>query len=200
MIKIYGSIRGSAARCVWFAEELGLPYEVVPVDMANGEHKKPEYLQINPNGKVPTMVDGDVVLWESLAICYYMMEKSGKFEFVGTTAKEHGLVNQWSLWALIHLYAEGFSSLVLQKFRNTPDSEATKNAREVALPRFLPVLENRLQGREYVALDGFTLADLVLMSVVNSVHFVGYDMTAYPNIVGWMKKIAERPAFKKILG
>ncbi len=185
-------------RCIWFAEELGLDYEIVEVDFQKGEHKTPEYLKMNPNGKVPTMMDGDFVLWESLAICYYMMEKKEAVEFVGVNAQEHGLVNQWNIWAVIHLYGDAFAPLVLQKWRGTPDTDATKLALETNLPRFLGVLENRLAGREYVALDQFTLADLTIMSVVQSYKFIGYDMGNYSNINAWMNRISEREAYKKV--
>lgn len=199
MIKIYGSKRSSALRCAWLAEELGLEYELVDLDFQKGEHKTPEYLKLNPNGKVPTMVDGDFVLWESLAICYYMIEKKEAFEFVGTSTQEHGIVNQWCFWALMHLYGNAFSPLVLQKWRNSPDTEITKAAREIDLPRFLGVLEDRLNGREYVALDHFTLSDLVIMSVTKSYSFIECDMTTYPNITAWMNRVSEREAYAKVI-
>lgn len=197
MIKIYGSKRSSAFRCVWVAEEINLPYEIVELDFQKGEHKSAEYLKINPNGKVPTMTDGEFVLWESLAICYYMLEKQQNPELVGTTPAEHGIVNQWSLWALLHLYGNAFAPLVYQKFRGTPENETTKSAREVELPRFLSVLEERLNGRDFVALDHFSLADLVIMSVVGSAEFISLDLTTYPNIVRWMTTISARPAYIK---
>ena len=199
MIKIYGSKRSSAFRCVWLAEELGLEYEIVEVDFQKGEHKSPEYLKLNPNEKVPTMTDGDFVLWESLAICYYLMEKKQTQEFVGTTPEEHGIVNQWCLWSLMHLYSNAFAPLTMQKFRKTPDNDNTKLSKEVELPRYLGVLENRLEGREYVALDHFSLADIVVMSVAQSATFIELDMTSYPNIGAWMKRTSERLAYKKIM-
>ena len=72
MISIYGSPRSSAGRCVWAAEEAGVAYEVKAVDMRNQEHKSAEFLKLNPNGKVPAMKDGDISLFESMAINFYI--------------------------------------------------------------------------------------------------------------------------------
>lgn len=65
MIKLYGSPKSSAGRCVWTLEEIGVPYELIGVNMQAKEHKSPEFLAINPNGKIPAMVDGDLTLFES---------------------------------------------------------------------------------------------------------------------------------------
>ena len=198
MVTIYGSKRSSAMRCIWMLEELGVPYEIKELDFKKGEHKSPEYLAMNPNGKVPTMVDGGFVLWESLAINYYLMEKYNGIKFVGTTPEEHAMVNQWNLWALLHLY-EAFHPLVMQKYRGTPDSEATKASREESIPRFLKVLESNLADKEYVALKTFSMADLTVMSVIKSADFVGYDLASYPNIGAWMRRVSERPVYQKLM-
>ena len=198
MIKIYGSKRSTAFRCYWLLEELALPYETVLVDFAEGENKSSEYLKLNPNGKVPTMVDGDFVLWESLAINYYLMEKQQAVELVGNTAQEHAEVNKWNIWGVTHLNAS-FEPLVLQVYRKTPDSEAIKAAMEVEIPRYLSVLENHLVDKEYVALGKFTLADITLMSSMQSANFVKYDLSNYPNVMAWMARLSEREAFKKLL-
>ncbi|OFZ70385.1 MAG: hypothetical protein A2451_12205, partial [Bdellovibrionales bacterium RIFOXYC2_FULL_39_8] len=187
-----------AFRCYWLLEELALPYETVLVDFAKGENKSSEYLKLNPNGKVPTMVDGDFVLWESLAINYYLMEKQQAVELVGNTAQEHAEVNKWNIWGVTHLNAS-FEPLVLQVYRKTPDSEAIKAAMEVEIPRYLSVLENHLVDKEYVALGKFTLADITLMSSMQSANFVKYDLSNYPNVMAWMARLSEREAFKKLL-
>lgn len=196
MIKIYGSNRSTGFRCYWFLEELGLSYETVLVDFAKGEHKSPEYLKLNPNGKVPTMVDGDFVLWESMAINYYLMEKEQATQFVGTTLQEHAEVNKWNMWALSDVNME-FHPLILQAYRKTPDNETTKASREQGIPRYLAVLEAHLADKEYMALGKFTLADITVMSVVRMVNFVDFDVSSYPNITAWMSRLGEREAYKK---
>lgn len=196
MIKIYGSKRSSAFRCYWLMEEMGISYETMPLDFTKGEHKSPEYLQLNPNGKVPTIMDDGFVLWESLAINYYLIEKYNGVELVGNSATDHAEVNKWNIWSITHL-SESFFPLVMQKYFNTPDSEATKDAKEKELPRYLAVLENHLSGKEYMALDKFTLADITAMSVANMAVFVGYDLSAYSNITSWMERLSQRPAYQR---
>ncbi len=196
MIKIYGSNRSTGFRCYWFLEELGLPYETVLVDFAKGENKSPEYLKLNPNGKVPTMMDGDFVLWESMAINYYLMEKEQAMQFVGTTLQEHAEVNKWNFWALTDVSAE-FLPLILQKYRKTPDNEVITASREQGIPHYLAVLEAHLADKEYVALGKFTLADITVMSVVRLATFVDFDLSSYPNVMAWMSRLSEREAYKK---
>ena len=198
MIQIYGSKKSSAFRCYWLLEELGVPYETMHLDFSKKEHKGEEYLKLNPNGKVPTMIDDGFVLWESVAINYYLMEKYNAVQFVGTTLQEHAEVNKWNIWAITHL-SESFHPIVMQKYTNTPDSEATKNARDIELPRYLSVLENHLADKQYLALGKFTLADITAMSVVNVAEFANFDLSVYPNIRTWMGRLAERDAFKRVV-
>jgi glutathione S-transferase len=97
MIKIYGSKKGSAARCLWMLEEVGITYEQIELNMKEKEQKQAWYVKLNPNGKVPTLVDGEFVLWESYAINAYLAERY-KPELLGSTIEERSLVNQWTYW------------------------------------------------------------------------------------------------------
>lgn len=197
MITLYGSRDSSGFRCLWLLEELALPYEVKKLDMKAGEHKAPEYLALNPNGKVPTLVDGEFVLWESLAINEYLAKKAGATHLLGNSLEEQALIQQWSLWSVMHLYS-AFYPLVMQVFRQTPDSDATKAALETEIPRYLKVLEQHLENKTYMVAERFTLADIAAMSVVGSAQFVKYDLSAYANIAKWMSLVTDRPAYKKL--
>ncbi len=196
MIKIYGSKASSAGRCVWLMEELGLEYQIVPLDFQKNEHKSPEYMELNPNGKVPTLVDGTFTLWESIAINTYLAEKHQP-ALMGSTPEERALVNQWSLWSAIHLH-ESMEVLVLKTWRKEEESDKTKQARE-ALPRWLTILNNHLSTTDYMVSNRFTLADVTVMSVVNSSKFVGYELSAYPAVMAWMERLSARPAFQKYM-
>lgn len=197
MIKIYGSKMSSAMRCIWLLEEMGVPYEIMPLDMQKGEHKSPEYLKLNPNGKVPTMVDGSTVLFESLAINTYLAE-THKSELLGTTAAERGEVNQWSLWALMHLYGDAMHALVIKKWRNTPESDHTKQALQ-DLPKWFGILNTHLTGKDYMVGGKFSLADINVMSVVNGVGFIEYDISAFPEVKRWHSMLMQRDAMKKMM-
>lgn len=196
MIKIYGSKNSSAARCYWLLEEVGADYEAVPVDFQKGEHKAAEYLKLNPNGKIPTMMDGNVVVWESLAINSYIAEKFQP-ELLGKTLEERAQVNQWSLWALIHLYG-AFYPLVMMTWRKSPETDETTKARQ-ELPRWLGILNAHLVGKDYMVGGRFTLADVNVGSVVKSSAFIGYDLSAFPEVKRWMDALSERPAVKKLM-
>ena len=99
MMKIYGSIVSRASRNAWAAEETGTDYEVVPLDFRKAEHKAPAFLAINPAGKMPALVDGDVVMSESLAINLYIAQTYGKGSLWPAGAKDQARCLQWSMWA-----------------------------------------------------------------------------------------------------
>ena len=97
-IEIFGTMRSRATRCVWAAEELGLAYELVNVDTGKGEQKQTGYLAINPNAHIPAMRDGDLTMFESLAINLYLAKKADG-PLAPATLAEDALMTMWSIWA-----------------------------------------------------------------------------------------------------
>jgi glutathione S-transferase len=198
MIKIYGSPRSSAGRCYLVLEEVGQPYEVMPLDMMEKrEHKSEAFLKLNPNGKVPCIQDGDFVLWESLAINQYLAEKF-KPELLGAGAAERALVQQWSIWGLVELQPPMVEILIQMMFTPEPkrDMAIVAKAKE-KIPHTLQVLEQALNGRQYLVGNKVTIADLNVASVVNTAMGLQIPMENYKNITKWFQGIAERPSFKK---
>lgn len=200
MIEIYGSPRTSAGRCYLLLEELGQPYKTMPLDMMEKrEHKSPAYLKLNPNGKVPCLVDGDFILWESLAINYYLAEKY-RPELLGSTPEEKGHVQQWSTWALSELQPPMVDLIIQQKF--TPEEKRDPNviarARE-KIPLALKLLDQHLAGKKFLVNEKLTLADLNLASVVNISSSVQVSLEPFKNVATWLQTICERPSFKKLL-
>lgn len=199
MITLYGTPRSSAGRCYWTLEEAGVPYTRKDVDMKNKEHKSPEFLKINPMGKVPAMVDGDVTLFESMAINFYLADTYKK-ELLGTTAGERGLVHQWSFWSIAELQGPIIEIFIQKVF--TPKEKRDNNIIENALnklPNLLGVLNNSLSGKKYLVGNQFTLADINTASIVNICQMIGLDLKAYPNISEWLGAISDRPAYQKYL-
>src|SRR4028119_1947768 len=96
MLKLYGGARSRASIVQWYLEELGEPYEFILLDMQSGEHQQPEFLAINPIGKVPAIVDGDFKLWESGAILVYLADKYGKLP---AALEAKSTIIQWILFA-----------------------------------------------------------------------------------------------------
>lgn len=194
MIKIYGSKQSTAWRTIWTAEECGLEYEIVPVDIRGGEHRQPEFLKMNPNGKVPVMVDGDLVLFESMAINTYLAEKY-KPELLGKDLAEHGQVYQWSYWAIANM-AHSFETLIMTKYGVSASEENMENSR-LQITKHLTILNAYLEGKDFMVGNGFTIADINVYTVVGMASFVAIDLAPYLEIQRWMAIHAERPAFAK---
>jgi glutathione S-transferase len=197
MITLYGSPKSSAGRCYWSLEEAGVPYNTVEIDMKNKEHKSPAFLKINPMGKVPAMVDGEVTLFESMAINFYIADTYKK-ELLGASAGERGLVHQWSFWASSELQGPIIEIFIQQVF--VPDDKRDHKIIENALnklPTLLTVLNNSLENKKYLVGNQFTLADLNTASVASICPMIGVNLTEYPNITNWLGAISDRPAFQK---
>ncbi len=196
MIKIYGSLASSAGRCFWTLEEVGTPYEVINVDLRAGEQKTPEYLALNPNGKVPTLVDKDFVLFESYAIDWYLVS-AYKPEMLGSSVHNQALVHQWSFWSVFHVQKYFDIWMYFQLFQ-VGTAEVVEKAKE-DVKKYMLILENHLDGKEYLVQEQFTLADLHVASAVNIGVGLGYDMSPYPRVSAWLTKLKSRPAYVKLL-
>ncbi|MFN7953663.1 MAG: glutathione S-transferase family protein [bacterium] len=197
MIRIYGSPRSSAGRCYWLLEELALPYQRQPLDMRAKQHKSEAYLALNPSGKVPCLVDGEFVIWESMAINGYLVDKHAS-PLRGDTAEARGLVSQWSYWAILDLQRpliEMFIQLVFVPEAKR-DHDLIEKSR-AALPPLLAILERHLSSRDFMVGDRFTLGDLHVASVANLTGAVQYDLADHPAIRRWLERCKERPAFQR---
>jgi glutathione S-transferase len=198
MIKIYGQVRSRANRCLWALEEMGVPYELVVVDIFKGDNDRPEYLAINPNGRIPTLVDGDLTLFESMAINLYLARKYGKDLWPASEA-EQALTLQWSFWGMTE--AEPFLTSLLYETVFTPEDkrrpDRIEEARNALVPR-LNVLEGHLSKRRYLLGMRFTIADLNLASIFALAAMVKVDLTPYPSLSKWAGDCLGRPALKRL--
>lgn len=200
MITLYGSPRTSAGRCVWALEEAGITYASQAVDMRAKEHKSADYLKINPNGKVPALKDGDVTLFESMAINFYIAETYKK-ELLGETAAEKGLVHQWSFWATSELQTVLIEIFIQKVFIPEDKRDLTLIENKMAqLPNLFNILNTALESKKYLVGNKFTLADLNTASVATIAGHVGFDLKPYANVNAWLAAIADRPAYQKYMG
>lgn len=196
MITIYGSARSSAGRCFWCLEEVKAPYQAIEVDFRAKEHKSDAFLRINPNGKIPAMVDDEVTLFESMAINFYLAEKYKK-DLLGTNLQEKGYVYQWSIWAIAEVQPPIIEAFIQKVF--VPEDKRDLALIEKSLskvPAFLKILDDRLADSKYLAGNEFTLADLNTASVVNILHHIQYDLSQFKNTVNWLNVLSERAAYK----
>ena len=199
MITMYGQIRSRTARCLWALEEMGVPYRHVSVDLEAGEARTPEYLAINPNAKIPSMVDGDLKLCESMAINLYLARKYGKALWPASEADQARAV-QWSFWGMTEIEPSLMTILVQNLFvpadRKRPDRvEDARNA--LAAP--LKVLNAHLKDRPYLLGSQFTIADLNLAGILLLANVVQFDVSPYPDVKKWLDACLGRPAFLKVM-
>src|ERR1051325_10478572 len=165
MLRLYGNTRSRALRCLWMLEEIGQPYELIEKTLRADDLQSPEYLRLNPNARIPTLVDGDLVLWESMAINLYLAQKyEGPMH---CDARVLGLAAQWSFWAMLEMEALLLELLehraMLPEFaRDVSKAESD----ELLLHKPLTVLDGALKERAHLAGDGFTVADLNVASIL----------------------------------
>lgn len=199
MIKVYGSPRTSASRCFLLLEELGLPYEEIPVDLARGEQKEAAYLQINPNGKVPAMIDGENVLWESCAINNYLAEKY-RPELLGKDALEKAKGLQWSFWTMIELQNPLVEILIQKLFvpenkRNISTIE--KNLEK--LPRLFQILDNHFATHKFLTGNNINVADFNLTTVINMTSMLGINISQYTHLNNWFLAMKDTKGYQKLM-
>jgi len=192
MLKIHGIPRSRAFRCIWAAEEAGLPYEIIPIGFGPG-FKLERKIEINPNNKIPVLEDGDLVLFESLAINLHIAGKAGPP--LMPAGDDASRVLQWTLWAATEVEPH-----VMRWSYNTylrPEAErvaAEAAAGKEALDARLAVLEGELARRPFLIGEGFTIADLNLASVLYGSWANGYDYAPFPKVKAWLDACLTRPA------
>jgi glutathione S-transferase len=200
MIKLYGVPASRAMRSLWMLEELAVPYENIKTNFATGETRQPDYLKVNPNGHIPALQDGDVTLWESLAINLYLARKYDKGLWPKTVAGE-GHAFKWSIWAMTEAEEPVLTVLLHRMF--LPENQRDKTKADDAARRFetpLKVLDGELAGRNYLLGNGFSVADLNVASVLCWAPMAGLDMGKAGNVGAWMARCTARPAYAKVMG
>jgi glutathione S-transferase len=196
MLKLYGVPRSRAMRSLWMLEELGVPYENVGVDFITGT-KSPDFKQLNPNGHIPVLQDGDLVLWESLAINLYLARKYDKGLWP-KTVEDEGRAYQWSLWAMTEA-EEPLLTVLLNRVFFPQEQRDAKKADEGAA-RFakpLGVLDGALAGRDYLLGSTFTVADLNVASVLTWAPMAKLDLSTAPRAAAWLGRCTARPALAR---
>ncbi len=197
MIKVYGVPASRAIRTLWMLEELGLPYENVKTNFATGDTRKPEFLRLNPNGHIPVLQDGDLVLWESMAINLYLARKHDKGLWP-KRVEDEGRAFQWSVWAMTELEEPVLTTLLHGVVY--PEGQRDAKKAEDAAERSkapLEVLAGALADRQYLAGDAFTVADLNVAAVLIWAKMARLDLSAVPNVQDWLGRCTARPALAR---
>jgi GST-like protein len=198
-ITFYYSPQSNATRIRWTLAELDIPHETVRVDLRAGDQKKPEFLALNPNGKVPTIVIDGTPMFESVAIQIALGERYGveKGLWPALSSPEHLTALAWLVWGQVT-----FASTLFRYMMNSsewfPKEQHNAAQAEKALSEMrdqLRILDGRLTGRPYLTGEHFTLADLDLASVLGwGLSWAKIDISDVPNVKAWLGRATDRPA------
>lgn len=193
MLKVYGCPMTRSLRALWALEEAGAEYEYVVVDLGRGDGRQPEYRAVNPGGKVPALVDDDLVLTESAAIVSYIGEKFPASGLTPDDLQAHAVQCQWLAFAISELEQPLW---MLAKHRFVLPEQLRLPAIEPAarweFDKAAGVLEQRLQGREYVAADHFTGADILIGHTLAWAR--KYEMLNSAVLADYADRVLARPA------
>ena len=191
--KLYGVSGSRALRSIWGIEETGIDYEHIPTHFFE-DSKTPEYLAINPNGRVPALVDGDLTLFESMAINLYLARQYGGSLYPDNPGDE-ARAAQWSVWGISEIEPLQMQ-IVVQKFF-VPEEKRDASVVEAAakgLERPLGVLDAHLAEATYLLGDQFTVADLNVAAVMLLLNMVQHDYSSHVNVQRWADACYARPA------
>jgi glutathione S-transferase len=197
MIRLYGIGQSRALRCLWALEEIGVPYEHVKTNFTT-DAKQPEYLKINPNARIPALVDGELTLFESMAINLYLSRKYGAGTLQPKSQDDDARAVQWSFWVMTEIEPP-----TMQIFLHTVAAPEAMRKPEIAkaghdaIAKPLGVLDAALAGRDHLLAGGFGIADLNVASVMGLLVVARFDFSRFPNVKRWLDASLARPAFAR---
>ena len=196
MVKLLGrATSGNVQKVLFLLEEAGIPYAREDYGRQFGNTATAEYKAMNPNAKVPTLVDGDVVVWESNTILRYLAATHAPALHGGTPA-ERSEVERWMDWVLAQLNAPYLT--MFREAKKAPAERAADFAAGLAeMNGLLAILDARLAGAEWLALGRMTLAEVALAPIVARCLDFPVDRPPLPALEAWRARIASRPAFAK---
>ena len=197
-MKIYHASNTRSVRIVWLLEELGLPYEIVPFKLGDAAMRAPDYLKVHPMGRVPTLEDGDVRVFESGAIVQYVLARHGKGRMVpATDSAEFPRYLQW-----LH-YAEGMlmppvNTIVVETRFLAPERRSQQNVDRATklLSKMLGAVDAGIEGREYLAGE-FSGADIMTGHACTVAGRLGADLSDKPNVAAYIERVNARPALQR---
>ncbi|AFZ58519.1 glutathione S-transferase family protein [Anabaena cylindrica FACHB-243] len=181
-LQLYGGPQTRTPIIQWYLEELGVSYDYISLNIGANEQRQPEFLAINPMGKVPAIVDGDLKLWESGAILLYLAEK---YQQMPNSLAERAKIEQWVIFANATLAPALFSA----------------DKREKEMPILLTPLNKILQQKQFLLGEKLSVGDIAVASYLHYAKvLLSLDYRQYPSVVAYLERIAARPAFKNTLG
>ncbi|MFC7048079.1 glutathione S-transferase family protein [Emcibacter nanhaiensis] len=196
MIDLYTAATPNGYKISIALEELGLPYTVHKLDFNRNEQKSPDYLKINPNGRVPAIIDrgnDDLTIFESGAILLYLAEKTGKL--IPADTKGRYDVIQWLMFQMGGIGPmQGQANVFFRYFPEKIQPAIDRYQKEVL--RLYGVLEGQLEGKDYICGE-LSIADIATWPWVRGYAWAGLEIDDFPNLKAWLHRLEERPSFAK---
>ena len=182
------------------AAVLGLPLDEQHVDFFKAEHKHPDYLALNPNGAVPTLVDGDFALSESRAIMQYLAARKPASDLLPRDPRARVDVTRWQFWDASH-FSPQLGTLVFEKIIRPMMSLGEPDPRKIedaiaGFRRFAAVLDGHLDGKLYIVGSALTIADLTIACSLMYAEQTDAPLAEFPRIASWFSRIRELPAWR----
>jgi glutathione S-transferase len=197
-LKLYYAPNTRAGRPRWLLEELEVPYELVRLDPAARENRRPEYLALNPTGHVPTLVDGDQPIFESLAICLYLADKFPEKGLAPAPSDPgRGAYLQWAVYSMVSLERE--VDTLTSHTVALPQDQRVAAVADTARKNLLDAaahVEAALEGKEYLAGDRFSAADVMTSSVLGWAKLIGV-LADRPRLLEYVRRCVSRPAARR---
>ncbi len=183
---------------MWVVAELSLVHERIDVGRQFGGNDKEWYLKMNPNGKIPVIDDDGFILWESHSIVRYLAERYGKDMLIPGDPGQRALAEQWMDWVLASVHpamGQVFYGLIRtpEKKRDWTDIEIGKKE----LCRLFEILDNHLEGRDFVIGDKFSIGDIPVGAQAYRWFALDVEHPSFPALRSWYERLASRPAFRE---
>jgi glutathione S-transferase len=191
----------NARKAVVTALLLEAPVELVVVDLVKGDQRAPEFLKLNPNGKVPVLVDGELTLWESLAIMQYLCDRTPGNTLLPTEARARADVSRWMFWTAAHWTQQiatlNFENMLKKMFGQGEPDPAIVGKAEAQMRGLGKILDAHLADREWLVGDRLTLADLAVGTGLMTTIPAKLPVTDLPNVQRWFGQIQALEAWQK---
>ena len=197
-MKLYFAPNTRAVRSAWLMYELGLDFEIERHELGSPSMRTPEFLKVSPNGRVPVLIDGDVIIFESPAIAEYLAARYGRGKLVPPSDSDD--FPQYLQW--LH-YGEGLimgpmNNYVVETILLKPERRSEEHARRALklMMRMVQTVDKHLERKEYLAGD-FTIADTITGHACIMSERFGVDFSSMPNVKAYVDRLQQRPSFIK---
>jgi len=197
-MKLYHFPSPNPQKVTFALQELGLDCEIVPVDLAKGEQRQPDFLALNPFGRVPVLTDGDLTITESHAILAYLGDKAGRLWPSSAAGRADAL--KWLFFLSQHITppaGEIVFNRIAAKLLGIPSDEAAIARGEKALPAVIGIIEGQLAGNKWITGSQFSLVDCAYCPTLNIVEKAGFSFADFPKVAAYLNACRARPAWKE---